>query len=88
MNAAFAHDHGPIDETCQCYTCQNFTRAYIRHLIVAKEMLSATLISIHNISFLVSLVKKSRELILNQQFEGFAEEFLQNYHTRSKQVSL
>jgi queuine tRNA-ribosyltransferase len=88
MNATFAHDHGPIDETCQCYTCQNFTRAYIRHLIVAKEMLSATLISIHNISFLVSLVKKSRQLILNHQFEGFAEEFLQNYYTRSKQVSL
>lgn len=86
MNATYAHDPTPIDETCQCYACQNFTRAYIRHLVVAKEILSATLISIHNISFLISLVKKSRELILSNQFDGFAQEFLQNYHPRSKQV--
>lgn len=86
MNATYAHDPTPIDETCQCYACQNFTRAYIRHLVVAKEILAATLISIHNISFLISLVKKSRELILSNQFDGFAQEFLQNYHPRSKQV--
>jgi len=86
MNATFAHDHDPIDETCDCYACQNFTRGYIRHLIVAKEILAATLISIHNIRFLISLVKRSRELILNNQFEAFAGDFLQNYHPRTKQV--
>ena len=51
MNAGFIHDTAPIDQTCDCYACQNFTRAYIRHLVVAKEMLAATLISIHNITF-------------------------------------
>jgi queuine tRNA-ribosyltransferase len=86
MNAAFAHDHNPIDETCDCYTCRNFTRGYIRHLVVAKEMLASTLISIHNIRFLVSLVKKARTAILDQKFTGFADEFLHNYQPRSRKV--
>ncbi|MEA5078426.1 MAG: tRNA guanosine(34) transglycosylase Tgt [Anaerolineaceae bacterium] len=86
MNATFAHDHSPIDETCDCYACRNFTRGYIRHLIVAKEMLAATLISIHNIRFLISLVQKSRQLILQNQFSDFATDFLGKYQPRTKQV--
>lgn len=66
VNAAYIHDQRPIDESCDCYTCQNFTRAYIRHLINAKEMLSATLLSIHNLRTLIRLVKQIREAI----FEG------------------
>ncbi len=50
-NAQYAEDTSPLDETCGCYTCKNFTRAYIRHLSVAKEMLAGTLLSIHNIQF-------------------------------------
>lgn len=88
MNASYAHDHNPIDDTCDCYACRTFTRAYIRHLIVAKEMLAATLISIHNIRFLVALVQKSRQMIQNCQFSDFAVDFLQNYQPRSKQVKL
>jgi len=60
MNAGFARDHQPIEPGCLCSTCQSFSRAYIRHLLVAKEMLAATLISIHNIQFLVTLMKQSR----------------------------
>ncbi len=86
MNATFAHDHSPIDETCDCYACRNFTRGYIRHLIVAKEILAATLISIHNIRFLISLVQKSRQLILQNQFSDFAADFLEKYQPRTKQV--
>jgi queuine tRNA-ribosyltransferase len=82
MNAAFARDHSPIDDTCDCYTCCNFTRGYIRHLIVAKEMLASTLISIHNIRFLVSLVNKSRTTILAHEFDAFAHAFLENYKPR------
>lgn len=86
MNASYAHDHGPIDESCDCYACRTFTRGYIRHLIIAKEMLAATLISIHNIRFLVSLVQRSRQMILQNQFSDFAADFLEKYQPRSKQV--
>jgi queuine tRNA-ribosyltransferase len=84
MNAAYAHDHSPIDETCSCYACQNFNRGYLRHLIVAKEILASTLISIHNIQFLVSLVKRSRQAIIENHFESFAQEFLESYQPRRK----
>lgn len=79
MNAAHAHDPRPIDESCACYTCSHFSKAYLRHLIVAREMLSATLISIHNIYTLVSLVKDARNAILAGQFDAFADDFLSQY---------
>ncbi len=63
MNATFARDSRPIDESCDCYTCQTFTRAYIRHLIVAREFLAATLISIHNLRALIRLMEEMRGLI-------------------------
>jgi queuine tRNA-ribosyltransferase len=84
MNASYAHDHAPIDETCSCYTCRNFTRAYLRHLVIAKEMLAATLISIHNINFLVSLMKSSRQAILENRFASFSADFLRSYQPRPK----
>ncbi len=79
MNAGFARDSRPIDDECDCYTCRTFTLAYLRHLIVAKEMLASTLISIHNVRFLVHLMERSREAILNQQFEAFASSYLHRY---------
>ncbi len=83
MNAAYAHDQHPIDENCGCYTCQHFTRAYLRHLVVAKEMLSATLISIHNLFTLLEIVRRSRIAIQNGCFDPFADDFLANYHHTS-----
>jgi queuine tRNA-ribosyltransferase len=71
-NAPFARDESPIDADCGCYTCQTFTRAYIRHLISAREMLSATLLSIHNLYTLVNLAKEMRASI---QASTFAEDF-------------
>ena len=71
-NAPFASDPDPIDDNCTCYTCRTFTRAYLRHLIVAKEMLSATLLSIHNLHTLIQLSKDMREAIIAGRFE---EEF-------------
>jgi len=71
-NAAFARDPRPIDDQCACYTCQHFTRAYLRHLIIAKEMLSATLLSIHNLFTLVQLTKDMRAAIVEGRFEAFA----------------
>jgi queuine tRNA-ribosyltransferase len=80
MNAVYARDPSPIDPQCSCYTCRNFSRAYIRHLIVAREMLAATLLSIHNIATLIQLVTEAREAILTGTFDEFAAAFfaLQN----------
>lgn len=80
MNAIHARDERPIDAGCGCYTCRHFTRAYLRHLVVAKEMLAATLISIHNLFTLLELVRRSRSAIQNGAFEPFAADFLANYH--------
>jgi len=86
MNAGYAHDRSPIDPACDCYTCKTFTRAYLRHLIVAKEMLASSLISIHNIRFLVKLMEDSRAAILTQSFTAFAAAFLQTYlHSKESQ---
>jgi queuine tRNA-ribosyltransferase len=79
MNAANARDAAPIVAGCACYTCQHFSRAYLRHLIVAKEMLSATLISIHNIHILLDLTRQMRQAIIAGTFDRFAADFLAHY---------
>lgn len=76
MNTANTHDKRPIDETCSCYTCRTFTRAYLRHLIVAREMLSATLISIHNLYTLLEVARGARQAILAGTFDEFAQSWL------------
>ena len=85
MNSSNARVMGPIDEDCQCYTCRNFTRAYLRHLIIAKEMLASTLISIHNIQFLITLMTNARRSILAGTFDNFSAEFLAGYKTKPKE---
>ncbi|MCX6079132.1 MAG: tRNA guanosine(34) transglycosylase Tgt [Chloroflexi bacterium] len=70
VNASFKKDPRPIDESCDCYTCRTFTRAYIRHLITAKELLAGSLISIHNLHALIQLVKEIRGYILDGSFES------------------
>lgn len=62
-NKKFTADFGPIDKTCECYTCQNYTRAYLRHLFITKENLSLRLATIHNLKFYLDLMKKIREKI-------------------------
>jgi queuine tRNA-ribosyltransferase len=80
MNAAFARDTRPIDETCDCYACQTFTRAYIRHLIVAKELLAGTLLSIHNLRALIRLVAEIRGAIMDGTFESRRDGWLAQWH--------
>jgi queuine tRNA-ribosyltransferase len=79
MNAQYARDERPISETCTCYTCQNYSRAYIRHLLQVQEMLAGTLLSIHNIHTLLTLVTQMREAIINGRFEDFSQNYLINY---------
>jgi len=88
MNASFAHDPRPMDENCTCYACQNFSRAYIRHLIAAKEMLSATLISIHNIHTLLEIARRARQAIFDRRYATFCAEFLANWHHRTSKGAL
>ncbi len=72
-NAGFRQDFTPLDETCSCYTCQNFTRAYLCHLVRAQEILAYSLLSIHNISELVRFTQEIRQAILEDRFaESFA----------------
>lgn len=73
-NARFASDHSPLERDCDCYTCKNFTRAYLHHLFDAKEMFAATLASIHNLRFIVRLVDGAREAILKGDFEKYKKE--------------
>lgn len=79
-NARFTKDLGPIEQSCECYTCKNFTRAYLAHLFRADEMLAATLASIHNLYFIVNLVKRVRRSILEGTFFDFKNEFLKKYY--------
>ena len=76
MNATYARDPRPIDESCDCYTCRTFTRAYLRHLIVAKELLAGTLISIHNLRALIRLMEEIRGYIVEGAFETHVPELL------------
>lgn len=77
VNANFASDQLPIENDCHCYTCKNFSRAYIRHLIIAKEMLSSTLLSIHNLFSLISLLDDIRNAIIAGKFNEFCDLFFQ-----------
>jgi queuine tRNA-ribosyltransferase len=79
MNEKFKDDFNPIDSECDCYTCQNFTNAYLSHLFRGKEMLAGTLATIHNLRFIVKLVDDMREHLLADTFEEFRGRFLQQY---------
>ncbi len=76
VNAAYAHDPRPIAADCDCYTCKHYSRAYLRHLIAAHEMLSATLLSIHNIHTLITITKEIRQSILENRFQEYASQFM------------
>jgi queuine tRNA-ribosyltransferase len=79
MNAAFARDQRPIDAGCDCYTCRTFTRAYLRHLIAARELLAGTLLSIHNLRALIRLMDQMRRAIMDGSFERQAPAWLEQW---------
>ena len=79
MNAKYKNDFLPIENDCECYTCKGYTRAYVSHLFHGKEMLAGTLATIHNLYFIINLVKQIRQSILNDNFFQLKEEFLKDY---------
>jgi len=78
-NAAYAEDPRPIEEGCTCYTCQHFSRAYLRHLIVAGEILGLHLNTVHNVHFMVTLMDDIRRAIGEGRFEALREAFQRRY---------
>jgi len=76
INAKHARDDSPLDDACSCYTCQHFSRAYLRHMAKSKEILGATLLSIHNLHMLVQLAQDMRTAIFEHRFEDFASQRL------------
>lgn len=80
MNAQFVKDLSPIEESCGCYTCTHYTRAYVSHLFRAKEMLAATLATIHNLYFIIHLVSGMREAILRGTFTEYKKAFFTTYN--------
>ena len=75
VNSSYANESQPIDSECGCYTCQNFSRAYLRHLIMSHEILSATLLSIHNLFTVLALMQDMRQAILENRLNYFADEY-------------
>jgi queuine tRNA-ribosyltransferase len=81
MNSIHKTDFNPIEYDCGCYTCANFSRAYLAHLFRAKEMLAGTLASIHNLYFMNHLVADMRTAIFDDRFEDFKDDFCKRYYT-------
>ncbi len=78
--AQYAEDKNPIDETCSCYTCQHYSRAYLRHLYLSKEILSSRLNTIHNLYYYNSLIKNIREAIQGERFLDFYSQWMSSLH--------
>lgn len=85
-NVKYKEDFTPLDRNCHCYTCQNFTRAYLRHLYMAKEMLAPILGTIHNLYFMNQLMKGIREAILENSLESFQKNFYENYLVQEEEL--
>ena len=75
-NAQYQLDKNPIDEACSCYCCSNYSRGYLSHLVRSNEILASMLITLHNVYFYLSLMKKIRMLIKRGEFKAFAEKFV------------
>jgi queuine tRNA-ribosyltransferase len=80
-NAAYAHDPRPLDPECDCYTCRRFSRAYLRHLFAAGELLGMRLASLHAVHHMVALARRARRAAIEGSYRTFREEFLSRYHS-------
>jgi len=78
-DAIYARDYTPIDPECDCYACRNFTRAYIRHLLKSREVLGIRLTTWHNLRFLINLMKKVRQAIMEDRLLDFRDEFFSKF---------
>ncbi|MEA5017919.1 MAG: tRNA guanosine(34) transglycosylase Tgt [Erysipelotrichaceae bacterium] len=82
-NQQYENDFRPIDDKCDCYTCKNYSRAYLRHLIRCNEGLGMRLLSIHNLRFLIKLMEDIRKAILNDEFKAFKDDYFARFNLNS-----
>ncbi len=80
-NARFTADKNPIEPECQCYTCRTFSLAYLRHLLIAEEILALRLTTLHNLHFMLTTIQRIRQSILAGTFTAYKDEFLAGYRT-------
>ncbi|MBW2992691.1 tRNA guanosine(34) transglycosylase Tgt [Candidatus Woesearchaeota archaeon] len=80
-NKRFRNDNTPIEENCGCYTCKNYTKSYLSHLITEQELLGLRLATIHNLYFLSNFMQRIRDEIKNSNFKNFKKQFLKQYKT-------
>lgn len=83
-NGKYKDDFGPVDPNCSCYTCRNYSRAYIRHLLNCKEILGPRLLTLHNLTFLIELMGQMREAIFQDEFLQFKNDFLRAYQEKDE----
>ncbi|MEK7819475.1 MAG: tRNA guanosine(34) transglycosylase Tgt [Bacteroidota bacterium] len=84
LNAKFKFDTNPVDEECDCYLCKNFSRGYLRHLFMAKEILALELASVHNLNFYLWLMRTAREKILHNSFYKWKDEIILQMNENKK----
>ena len=82
-NAKFIEDFTPIDQECDCYTCTHYTKSYLRHLITVGESLGGSLLSIHNIRFLIKLTEDLRKAIKEDNILEYRDNFIKNYNKKN-----
>jgi queuine tRNA-ribosyltransferase len=86
--ARYARDPAPLDAACNCYTCRTFSRAYLRHLFLAQELLSHRLLSLHNVYFFTGLMAAMRDAVERGAFESFRTRFFARYAVSSAEIPL
>lgn len=86
-NLQYAMEDVPLEEGCTCYTCTTFSRAYVRHLVKANEILGHQLLSLHNLHLLLTLMREMRAAIIDGTFKAYAAEFLANYRPTGKEAN-
>jgi queuine tRNA-ribosyltransferase len=87
-NSIYRRMQQPLDPDCDCYTCRTFSAAYLHHLVRCDELLAYRLATIHNLSFISSLMRKARAAILDNTFSSFKDNFLKDYKPTNEQVRL
>jgi queuine tRNA-ribosyltransferase len=85
-NAGYKADFTPIDAECECYTCKNFTRAYLRHLFMAKEIFALQLATIHNLTFYLWLMRQARTAIIEQRYKSWKQTMLQQMQSSEELI--
>ena len=83
-NKKYLYDLDPLDKRCRCYTCKNYSRAYLKHLFKSREILSSILLTVHNLHFIFNLVSQARDAVISGDFKDFRLEFINKYGINKK----